>query len=75
MKIPNLIGYQTSSEGTITFQTVNPITDQLHPALFIEATNAEVDRSAILAKTAYRTFSRTSTLERAHFLRAIAIEL
>ena len=75
MKIPNLIGYQTSSEGTITFQTVNPITDQFHSALFIEATNAEVDRSAILAKTAYRTFSRTSTLERAHFLRAIAIEL
>lgn len=75
MKIPNLIGYQTSSEGTITFQTVNPITDQLHSELFIEATHAEVDRSAILAKNAYRTFSRTSSMDRAQFLRAIANEL
>ena len=75
MKIPNLIGYQTSSEGTITFQTVNPITDQLHPALFIEATNADVDRSAILAKAAYRIFSRTSSKVRAQFLRAIVTEL
>ncbi len=75
MKIPNLIGYHTSSEGTITFQTVNPITDQFHPELFVEATQAEVDRSATLAKGAYRTFSRTSPMERAQFLRAIITEL
>ncbi len=75
MKIPNLIGYHTSAEGTIIFQTINPITDKSHPALFIEATKEEVNRSAILAKAAYRTFSRTSSKVRAHFLRAIAIEL
>jgi alpha-ketoglutaric semialdehyde dehydrogenase len=75
MKIPNLIGYQTSFEGTINYQTINPITDQLHPALFIEATNEEVDRSAILAKSAYRTYSRTAPLERAQFLRTIVTEL
>ncbi len=75
MKIPNLIGYQTSSEGTNTYQTINPITNKSHPALFIEATKEEVNRSAILAKAAYRTFSRTSSKVRAHFLRAIAIEL
>ena len=75
MKIPNLIGYQTSSEGTITYQTINPITDQIHPALFIEATKEEVNRCAILAKAAYRTFSRTSLKVRAQFLRAIVTEL
>ena len=75
MKIPNLIGYQASSEGTITYQTINPITDQIHPALFIEATKEEVNRCAILAKAAYRTFSRTAPLERAQFLRAIVTEL
>ncbi len=75
MKIPNLIGYQTSSEGTNTYQTINPITDQLHPALFVEATQEEVDRSATLANTAYRIFSRTSPMERARFLSAIVTEL
>jgi NADP-dependent aldehyde dehydrogenase len=75
MKIPNLIGYHTSAEGTIIFQTINPITDQLHSELFIEATHAEVDRSAILAKNAYRIFSRTSSMDRSQFLRAIANEL
>ena len=75
MKIPNLIGYHTSAEGTSTFQTINPITDQLHPELFVEATKEEVDRSAILAKAAYRTFSSTSSKVRAQFLRAISIEL
>ena len=75
MKIPNLIGYQSSSEGTNTYQTINPITDQLHSELFIEATHAEVDRSALLAKAAYRNYSRTSAIERAQFLRSIATEL
>lgn len=75
MKIPNLIGYQTSSEGTNTYQTINPITDKSHPALFIEATKEEVNRSAILAKAAYRTFSRTSSKVRAQFLRDIVTEL
>jgi NADP-dependent aldehyde dehydrogenase len=75
MKIPNLIGYTSSLEGNTTFQTINPITDELHPALFIEATSKEVDRSAILAKTAYRTYSRTEPLERTRFLHAIVSEL
>ena len=75
MKIPNLIGYHTSSEGRITYQTINPITDQLHPELFVEATYDEVERSAILAKTAYRRFSRISAFERAQFLKAIVVEL
>ena len=75
MKIPNLIGYTTSLEGAITFQTINPITDELYPELFIEATHDEVERSAILAKAAYRTFSRTSSKVRAQFLRAIVKEL
>ncbi len=75
MNIPNLIGYHTSSEGTITFQTINPITDQLHLELFVEATQAEVDQSANLANAAYRPFSRTSPMERARFLKAIATEL
>ncbi len=75
MKIPNLIGYQSSSEGTNTYQTINPITDQIHPALFVEATQEEVKRCAILAKAAYRIFSRTSSKVRAQFLRAIVTEL
>ena len=75
MKIPNLIGYQSSSEGTNTYQTINPITDQIHPALFVEATQEEVNRCAILAKAAYRTFSRTSSKVRAQFLRDIVTEL
>lgn len=75
MKTPNLIGYHTSAEGTIIFQTVNPVTNQLHPELFVEATIKEVDRCAILAKTSYRTFSRTSPIERAQFLKAITTEL
>ena len=75
MKTPNLIGYHTSAEGTITYQTVNPVTNQLHPELFVEATIKEVDRCAILAKTSYRTFSRTSPIERAQFLKAITTEL
>lgn len=75
MKIPNLIGYHTSSEGTTTYQTINPITNQLHPELFVEATLEEVNRSALLAKAAYRTYSRTTAIERAQFLRSIASEL
>lgn len=75
MKIPNLIGYHTSSEGTTTYQTINPITNQFHPELFVEATLEEVNRSALLAKVAYRNYSRTTAIERAQFLRSIASEL
>jgi len=75
MKIPNLIGYQTSMEGSDLYHTIDPITDLFHPEQLVEATMDEVDRSAFLAKDAYRTFSRTSSLVRAHFLRTIASEL
>lgn len=75
MKIPNLIGYQTSSEGTINYQTINPITDQIHSELFIEATSEEIERTMDLAHTAYRPFSRLSPLKRAAFLNAIAAKL
>jgi NADP-dependent aldehyde dehydrogenase len=75
MKIPNLIGYQTSSEGTINYQTINPITDQIHSELFIEATSEEIERTMDLAHTAYRPFSRLSPLKRAAFLNVIAAKL
>ena len=75
MKIPNLIGYQTSLEGTINYQTINPITDKLHPELFIEATSEEIERTMELAHSAYRPFSRLSPLKRAAFLNAIASKL
>ena len=75
MQIPNLIGYQSSSEGTIQYQTINPITNQHHPQLFIEATTQEVETTMVLAHTAYRPFSRLSPLKRAGFLNEIANKL
>ncbi|HWE02261.1 MAG TPA: aldehyde dehydrogenase (NADP(+)) [Tepidisphaeraceae bacterium] len=70
----NLIGSQTSG-GATTFNGVNPATSQpLNPA-FHEATEADVDRAANLAESAFERMRSLPASAIAGFLSAIAAKI
>ena len=71
----NLIGSKRSSETDIRFRAINPGNGETLEPEYHEASSAEIDRAAIAAEGAFRTYSQTTSEQRAQFLRAIAEEL
>ncbi|MEZ4817403.1 MAG: aldehyde dehydrogenase (NADP(+)) [Flavobacteriaceae bacterium] len=71
----NHIGYSLSAEGTKTFRTFNPKENTENKEVFTEATEDEIDNSAVLASKAFIKYRNISGTKRAAFLRAIADEI
>ena len=71
----NQIGNTVSANGTKTYRTFNPQTNQENSFLFTEAAAEEIDTAVALATDAYKVFSKKSGKEKAAFLRAIAEEI
>ncbi|NQX84932.1 MAG: aldehyde dehydrogenase (NADP(+)) [Flavobacteriaceae bacterium] len=71
----NYIGQQISAQGNKTFKTFNPLLNAENPWKLTEATAEEVEEACNLATEAYKTYSRTSGVQKAKFLRAIAEEI
>lgn len=44
----NFIGNNRSSEGNKLFKTFNPVSNEMNPWEFVEATEAEVERAMVL---------------------------
>lgn len=70
-----LIGYQTSNQGTLTFHGYDPATGQPAGPAYTEATAEEADRAAGLAAQAFDSYRQLSAADRADFLEAIAEEI
>lgn len=75
MNTHNYIGYQSSAEGSQTFQAMNPATQTLLPGDFAIATPQEVDTAVTLAAKAWTSYRQTSGQQKAQFLRDIATEI
>jgi NADP-dependent aldehyde dehydrogenase len=71
----NFIGNRASSEGMITFHSVNPVTGERGKTTFYEATKGEVDRAAIKADAIFSEYKAISNEDRATFLETIADEI
>lgn len=71
----SFIGSGRSQPDDQTFQAINPATGASLPPDYYGASEAEVNRACELAASAFRVFRKTSTAQRAAFLRAIADEI
>ena len=71
----NYIGYSLSGNGTKTYKTFNPKTNQENPTVFIEATSEEIDKALQLATTAFPIYRNIPGKKRAQFLNAIGDEI
>ena len=68
----NFVGYSLSADGSKVINAENPITAETLEGNFIEATEAEINKSCELAKEAFDIYRNKSGKERAAFLRKIA---
>lgn len=71
----NYIGSSLSADGSISFKTFNPQSNQENSTVFIEANSLEIDRAVALASEAYKVFSKISNKDKAAFLNGIADEI
>jgi len=71
----NYIGNELSSQGLITYKTINPETNSENETIFYEATREEVDKAMELATKAFKTYKKISDIQKADFLEAIASEM
>jgi 2,5-dioxopentanoate dehydrogenase len=71
----NVIGFDLSAEGSVTFQTFSPGTLQQLPEKFVQATPTEMENAVAKSISAYTIYKRKSGKERAAFLRTIADEI
>ncbi len=71
----NYIGYSLSSDGTTSFNTINPKTNQTNNTLFYEATTDEVNQAVSKAHGAFAAYQNYSGTQKSSFLTAIAGEL
>ena len=71
----NFIGNNRSSEGNKLFKTFNPVSNEMNPWEFVEATEAEVERAMVLASDAFLSYSKLDGKTKATFLRTIAKEI
>jgi NADP-dependent aldehyde dehydrogenase len=68
----NYIGNTLSANGTITYSTINPRTNETNAAVFYEANTEEINEAVAKAKLAFDSFSQLPGQKRAQFLNAIA---
>lgn len=68
----NFVGFSLSAEGSQVINAENPINGKTLEGNFIEATEAEINKSCELAKAAFDIYRNKSGKERAVFLRKIA---
>lgn len=71
----NYIGNSLSAKGTVSFKTINPLSNSENEFAFIEASTEEIDEAALLASEAFQAYRKKSGREKATFLRAIAEEI
>ncbi|WP_442265320.1 aldehyde dehydrogenase (NADP(+)) [Tenacibaculum sp. ZS6-P6] len=71
----NHIGNQLSSQGNITFTTINPELNAENEYSFVQATEEEVNQAINLAEEAFHSYKNYSGKRKADFLRAIADEI
>ncbi|MBV9848428.1 MAG: aldehyde dehydrogenase (NADP(+)) [Armatimonadetes bacterium] len=71
----NIIGRETSAEGTETLTATNPATSESLPTHFHLATEAEADRAVRLADAAFAAYHALPAERRAVFLERIAEEI
>ncbi|RLD29393.1 MAG: aldehyde dehydrogenase (NADP(+)) [Bacteroidetes bacterium] len=71
----NYIGFSLSGNGTKTYKTFNPKTNQENPTVFTEATSEEIDKALQLATDAFAVYRNTPGKKRAQFLNVIADEI
>ncbi|MFN8429901.1 MAG: aldehyde dehydrogenase (NADP(+)) [Spirosomataceae bacterium] len=71
----NIIGFETSSEGTVGIQAINPATGEPLGPLFFKATHSELEKAVIKASEAFKTYRNFSGNKKAEFLEAIASEI
>ncbi|WP_335965712.1 aldehyde dehydrogenase (NADP(+)) [Galbibacter sp. PAP.153] len=71
----NFIGNKTSSKGTITYKTFNPVLNKETPWAFKEATSDEINEAVSLAVEAFKEYKSCSGAKKAAFLNAIADEI
>lgn len=68
----NIIGFEFSSEGSDGFKSYNPSSASDNNFTFKKATEAEVNRAAQKAESAFSVYSRKTGQQKADFLEAIA---
>lgn len=71
----SIIGFQHGAVGGKIFRGVNPATGKMLSPDFHSADEAEVDRAARLAESAFESFAGRSGRDRAAFLRQIATNI
>ena len=71
----NIIGYDRTQRGSVTFRTINPVLNEENEIEFYEATREEVDQAVDLAKKASEFYSDSTPEVRAAFLRSIVKEI
>lgn len=71
----NYVGSTLKAAGDKTFKTFNPQLNVENPWVFTEATPEEIEETVALAHQAFGTYKKSSGLERAGFLNAIADEI
>lgn len=71
----NFIGEELSAIGEVTYNTINPKTNEINEHVFYEATQDEVEKAVEKATTAFGIYKKTAGKERAVFLNAIADEI
>jgi NADP-dependent aldehyde dehydrogenase len=71
----NILGPELSNLGTTTFQATNPAASEKLPTVFYEATEAEINAAAELARGAFFHYRRDSKEQRADLLDRIADEI
>ncbi len=70
-----LTGYESSSDGTSTFQAVNPETGEMLPVHFHEAIKSEIDRAVRKAEAAFNEYRNYSGADKAALLDKIGEEI
>jgi len=71
----NYIGGERRASGSIQHKSVDAITGESLPYVFVQATPEEVDAAAVSAAAAYPVYRNLSAARRAEFLEAIADEI
>ncbi|MFK5924487.1 MAG: aldehyde dehydrogenase (NADP(+)) [Verrucomicrobiota bacterium] len=69
------IGSQNSAQNPVTFQSINPASNEALPTHFHEASTDEIDQALQLASAAFDEFRHTSAEQRAVFLETIVAEV